>query len=131
MPARAPIEIAIAVVEREGCFLIGPRDASLPLGGLWEFPGGKIESGETPAAAAVRECLEETGIAVEVLRELLVHEETYEHAKVRLHFLAARPAVNSSTEPRPPFRWVPRAELGRYEFPSGNRDLLKLLAERL
>ncbi len=52
--------IAIAVVEHDGNFLIGLRPSGAVLGGLWEFPGGKVEPDETPEAAAARECLEET-----------------------------------------------------------------------
>ena len=53
-----PVEIAIAVVEHEGRFLIGLRPPGAPLAGLWEFAGGKLEPGETPQMAAARECLE-------------------------------------------------------------------------
>ena len=59
-------EIAVAVVERDGSFLIGLRTAGLSLAGMAEFPGGKVEPGESPSAAAVRECLEETGLQIEV-----------------------------------------------------------------
>ena len=54
--------IAIAVVLHNDCVLIGVRPAGATLAGLWEFPGGKIEAGETPNEAAERECLEETGL---------------------------------------------------------------------
>lgn len=58
-----PTPIAIAVVQHADQFLIGQRPAGLVLSGYWEFPGGKIQLGETPEAAAVRECLEETGLS--------------------------------------------------------------------
>jgi mutator protein MutT len=57
------VEIAVAVVEHQGRFLIGKRPDDAALGGYWEFPGGKVEQGESPADAAIRECLEETGVA--------------------------------------------------------------------
>src|SRR5437764_2006476 len=59
-----PTPIAVAVVEKDGHFLVGQRPEGVSLAGLWEFPGGKIEPGESPEAAAVRECLEETGVDV-------------------------------------------------------------------
>ncbi|MGI8980334.1 MAG: (deoxy)nucleoside triphosphate pyrophosphohydrolase [Pirellulaceae bacterium] len=123
-----PTQIAIAVVEHCGCFLIGQRPPGVPLAGLWEFPGGKMEPGESPQQAAVRECREETGLHVQAVETWLVHEEDYAHGCVELHFIACRLAPNDAGQPREPFCWVPRGQLGEYEFPSGNRQLLKLLA---
>src|SRR5687768_15540219 len=122
-----PTPIAIAVVEREGRFLIGQRPPGVPLAGLWEFPGGKLHPGETPEAAAVRECLEETGFAVEPVFRYPDHIEQYEHGAVQLFFIACRGAGASPTEVQPPFRWVRRQELTDFEFPQGNRSLLDLL----
>jgi 8-oxo-dGTP diphosphatase len=121
--------IAIAVVEHEGRFLIGQRPAGIPLAGLWEFPGGKIEPGETPESAAVRECLEETGLAVEPLHRYPEHIQEYDHGSVQLFFVACRIGQGAATELKSPFRWVAREELGRFEFPRGNRALLNLLVE--
>ncbi|MCE9525411.1 MAG: (deoxy)nucleoside triphosphate pyrophosphohydrolase [Planctomycetales bacterium] len=123
-------QIAVAVVEHESCFLIGQRPQGVPLAGLWEFPGGKMEPQETAKVAAVRECREETELAVEAEGTWLVQEEEYPHGRVRLHFIACRLAAQATSEPKPPFRWVPRHELASYEFPSGNRELLNLLANR-
>ena len=120
--------IAIAVVEHEGRFLIGQRPAGIPLAGLWEFPGGKIEPRETPEAAAVRECLEETGLAVEPLFRYPEHIQEYDHGRVQLLFIACRIEPDSAPEPKAPFRWVARQELSHYEFPRGNRLLLETLA---
>jgi 8-oxo-dGTP diphosphatase len=124
-----PTPIAIAVVEHEGRFLIGQRPEGVPLAGLWEFPGGKIEPGETPEAAAVRECLEETGLQVQPLFRYPVHTEQYDHGGVELHFIACRPLNEQAGCPKSPFRWVAQSELKQYEFPSGNRGLLKLLCD--
>ena len=121
-----PTLIAIAVVENSaGQFLIGPRPAGSSLAGLWEFPGGKVESGETPEQAAVRECLEETGVAVRAVSEYPQRLQQYDHDHVRLHFFACRPESNNA--PHAPFRWVAREELANYEFPEGNRGLLEWL----
>ena len=121
--------IAIAVVERAGCFLIGQRSPGVPLAGLWEFPGGKIEPGESPEETAVRECREEAGLEVQAVGSYLVHEEEYPHGRVELHFLACRPVAEDQL-PAAPFRWVPRQQLGEYEFPSGNREILAMLANQ-
>lgn len=122
-----PTDIAIAVVEHAGCLLIGQRPAGAALAGLWEFPGGKVEPGESPAEAAVRECAEETGLAIEVYGEYPTHTEAYDHDNVRLHFFRCSLAGNE-IEPLSPFIWVERERLGEYAFPRGNDALLKLLA---
>jgi 8-oxo-dGTP diphosphatase len=119
--------IAVAVVEHEGRFLIGQRPVGIPLAGLWEFPGGKIESGETPEEAAVRECWEEAGIRVETQFRYLEHAHDYNHGRVLLIFIACRPCDRTAVEPRSPFCWIAREKLLQYEFPDGNRGLLNLL----
>jgi 8-oxo-dGTP diphosphatase len=120
--------IAIAVVEHEGRFLIGQRPDGLPLAGYWEFPGGKIEPGESAEAAAVRECLEETGLRVQAIFHYPSQVEDYEHGSVELHFIACRPTSEQVLNDGR-FRWVERGELGKYEFPAGNRAILKALTE--
>lgn len=121
--------IAVAVVQRESSVLIAPRPSGAPLAGLWEFPGGKILPGESLQEAAARECLEETGLAVRIVRRLAEETWQYPHGRLRLHFLAAEP-LDASGKPRPPFRWVPVGELDRYEFPPANADVIRRLFER-
>jgi 8-oxo-dGTP diphosphatase len=123
-----PTAISIAVVELDGCFLVGQRPPAAPLAGLWEFPGGKLEPGETPEQAAVRECLEETGILVEPLFRYPPKTHSYDHGEVELQFIACRPTDAQAVSPRPPFRWIARGELHRSEFPAGNRALLDVLS---
>lgn len=125
-----PTSIAIAVVEHEGRFLIGQRPAGAALAGLWEFPGGKIEPGESAEEAAARECREEAGIEVEPLFRYPQRDESYSHDRVRLHFIGCRP-LSESVAPRAPFRWVKREELNRYAFPTGNAEILELLAAEM
>lgn len=81
------IEVAAGVImDGDGRFLLGQRAEGTFYPGYWEFPGGKVEAGETPAQALVRELDEELGISVRALRPWLVREHHYEHARVRLHF---------------------------------------------
>jgi 8-oxo-dGTP diphosphatase len=80
-------EVAAAVIlQPDGRFLLGRRPAGGIYAGYWEFPGGKIEAGETPHDALIRELAEELGIRVESATPWLVREFIYEHAHVRLHF---------------------------------------------
>ena len=122
-----PTRIAVAVVEHDGQFLIGQRPAGVALAGLWEFPGGKVEPNESVSAAAERECLEETGLAVVAERELPKVTQQYAHGLVEVAFIACRLAQASTKDPamlRPPFRWVARNELARYEFPAANAEIV-------
>lgn len=81
------IEVAAAVITRsDGSFLLGQRAADTFYPGYWEFPGGKLEPGETPRQALVRELREELGIDVVRAYPWITREHAYEHAHVRLHF---------------------------------------------
>lgn len=120
--------IAVAVVRRGDEYLIGQRPSGATLAGYWEFPGGKVHPDETPAQAAVRECLEETGLCVRVAEPLAVVEHEYRHGRLELHFFACVPC--DSGEPRfglpsvpsaaAAYQWTPAARLGDYEFPAAN-----------
>jgi len=123
---RMPTEIAIAVVERDGCFLVGERSAQSSLAGSAEFPGGKVEAGESAAEAAARECLEETGVAVTITGEYKSKQQTYAHGKVHMRFFATEP-IDCETEPLNGFRWVARSQLANLKFPAGNYPLIDQL----
>lgn len=84
-------DVAAAVIERpDGCFLLGQRAPGTFYPGYWEFPGGKVEPGETPLAALVRELHEELGIEALRADPWLRREHRYEHAHVRLNFFRVR-----------------------------------------
>ena len=100
-----PTEIAIAVVEDSDRFLIGLRPPNVPLAGFWEFPGGKIRSEETPEEAAIRETYEEAGMRVVARSVYLVHQQDYDHDRLRLHFIGCQ-LLDAEQTPQPPFRWV-------------------------
>jgi 8-oxo-dGTP diphosphatase len=79
-------EVAAAVIERPGEFLLAQRPEGKPYPGYWEFPGGKVEAGEDPRAALVREPREELGIEVTDATPWITRVYAYTHATVRLHF---------------------------------------------
>lgn len=95
-----PLPVVCAVIERDGRVLLARRPAAKHLGGLWEFPGGKIEAHETPAAALAREIHEELGCALVVTGDLGVFEHRYDSLTIALHALVAR-WDDSTPEPRP------------------------------
>lgn len=122
------IDIAIAVIRRDNNILIALRPAGTHLGNLWEFPGGKVEKGESPEDAAIREVMEECGITISILEKWLPIEHLYTEKTIRLHpFLCmvtnGIPASLGSME----IRWVPVAELNQYAFPAANKAILDRL----
>ena len=120
--------IGIAIVEQAGHFLIGTRGPEVPLAGFAEFPGGKCGESEATEDCAVRECLEETGLFVQIERPLMRREHTYPHGTVDLHFYLCHPSreVSLSDEPRG-FRWVPAKDLATLPFPEANAEVVRLL----
>ena len=92
MTEREPVDVAVGVlIERdaqgcEGRFLLTSRPEGKPYAGYWEFPGGKLERGESVLAALTRELHEELGIHVAVALPWKVEMVDYPHARVRLHF---------------------------------------------
>lgn len=122
------IDVAAGLVFENGRLLITQRPPGSHLAGLWEFPGGKLEAGETFEAALVRELREELGIEVEVGREFCRVQHAYPQREVRLCFLVCRIASGTPT----PIGcsavvWVGPDDLGRFEFPEADRQLLEQL----
>src|SRR5689334_12694422 len=114
-----PSVVAIAVVRQENQFLVGVRPEGVPLAGFAEFPGGKVHACEVPAAAAVRECREESGFEVKVVGELLCTTHQYDHGLLEIHFFDCRP-LDANCQPTPPFRWVSAQQLATLNFPAAN-----------
>ena len=121
-------KIAIAVVEDNGRFLVGPRCSDDSLNGLNEFPGGKVELGETVVAAAIRECNEEAGIEVRAVGFYPMTIHHYDHVSVELNFVACVPVGRAELQNE--FRWIERELLAEYAFPEGNAEILATLANQ-
>src|SRR5579859_5229947 len=123
-----PIDVAAALVFRQGKLLITQRYTEAHLGGLWEFPGGKREPNETFEQCLARELREELGIEVRVgeLVESLTH--AYPEKTVRLKFFRCR-WLKHEPQPLgcPAFKWVTADELAAHKFPAADEQLLELL----
>jgi mutator protein MutT len=127
--ARPAIGVSAGLVFRSGKLLITQRYADAHLGGLWEFPGGKREPGETFEQCLARELHEELGVQVEVssLFESVTH--AYPDKTVHLKFFLCRVPQG---EPQPlgcaALKWVNHEELPGHEFPAADAQLLQKLA---
>jgi mutator protein MutT len=121
-----PIEVAAGLIFRSGKLLITQRHADSHLGGLWEFPGGKREPGESFEQCLARELREELGVEVSVgeLFESVTH--AYPEKTVHLKFYLGRLVRG---EPQPlgcvALGWVSQSELVAYKFPAADAGLLE------
>jgi len=130
--AKAPIphkRIGVAVIWNEdGQILIDRRRQEGLLGGMWEFPGGKIEPNETVEECIKREIQEELGIEVLVGDRLIIVDHTYSHFRVTLNVHHCR---YQSGEPQPiecdEVRWVDLEDLQDYPFPKANEKIIEAL----
>jgi 8-oxo-dGTP diphosphatase len=126
----AAVEVVAAVVERAGRYLITRRLEGTHLAGLWEFPGGKLLSGEKPEDALRRELKEELGVEAAVGEVMETVDWTYPEKSVRLLFfrcaLAGEPTPLEGQE----MRWVDAADLLSYSFPGADATLISRLSRR-
>ena len=124
----ALIRVAAAIIRRKQKLLITQRRSDSHLGGLWEFPGGKVEEGESLEQALVREIAEEIGVTIRVGREFFQVEHHYPTRSVRLHFFECTIAAG---EPQvievAAMRWVGTEELDDFKFPEADRELIERL----
>lgn len=128
-----PTRIGVAVVLYRDQALVGVRPEGTVLAGAAEFPGGKCLPNETAAACAVRECLEETGLAVNVIELLDQREWTYPHGRVDLTFYLCHPVSEQDAESLASsqgFRWTPIPNLFCYFFPEANQPVIDKLIDR-
>ncbi|WP_028612293.1 (deoxy)nucleoside triphosphate pyrophosphohydrolase [Paenibacillus harenae] len=112
------IEVAAAIIEDgTGCILIARRAPGKSQAGMWEFPGGKLEPGESPEECLRRELLEEMGIKIDPYAYFGVNEHDYGTVTIRLIAYRAR-FVSGKIElvDHDEYRWVSREELGEYTF---------------
>jgi 8-oxo-dGTP diphosphatase len=122
--------VAAALIVRDGEVLIGQRRTDQPMASLWEFPGGKIEPGESPQQALARELTEELGIQAEVGPAVTRIRHHYRRGgAVDLQFFAVRVFTGEiENQIYQQVRWVKLAELTDYEFLAADRGLIRDLA---
>ena len=131
--APTPVAVAVGVLMDGGKIFIQKRPPTGLMPNLWEFPGGKLQEGESPKEALVREFREELGIEIGCIEDLCVIRHNYTTFKVTLHAMLCRfagarrePVLRAATEGR----WVAASELDDFAFPAANRKLIGILEKR-
>ncbi len=134
LPLRSPkkkvphVQVVAAAIRKNGRYLLGKRPMGGMLAGLWEFPGGKVEKGETLRNALKREIEEELGIEIEVQKHLITVDHAYSHLKVTIDLylckhIGGKPKSLYHNE----IKWVPPSQFDRYAFPAANHKFLPYL----
>jgi 8-oxo-dGTP diphosphatase len=127
-----PVPVVCAVIEREGLVLVAQRPPHKLLPLKWEFPGGKVEPGEDPAAAIVREIREELGCAIRVVRALPPFIHDYKTVVIEMIPFVCELAPSTS-EPHPHEHvavvWVPPAELRAYDLAAADWPVVAKLLD--
>lgn len=131
MNSKKTVHVAVGVIKQDKRIFICKRPQNSHQGGLWEFPGGKVEAGETVTQALKRELAEEVAINVKTSTPFLLIEHDYGDKKVRLDIHLVE---NFSGTPRgeegQPSQWVAINDLANYDFPAANRTIIdKLTAQ--
>lgn len=122
-------QIGVAVIwNQSGQILIDRRKAGGAMGGLWEFPGGKIEAGETVPQCIVREIQEELAIEIIVGKHLISINHIYPTFEITLivhhcQHISGTPQPIESEE----IRWVNVPDLDKYEYPAANYQIIKII----
>jgi 8-oxo-dGTP diphosphatase len=123
------IRVVAAVIEKDGKYLITQRRTTAVLPGLWEFPGGKVEVGESDEAALKRELRERVGVDVEVKGRMAQRLHHYDGYSVELNLYQT--SIFRGQEPHAlrvaDARWVGSAEFEKYPFPAADQATMDLL----
>ncbi|PHQ98512.1 MAG: 8-oxo-dGTP diphosphatase MutT [Marinosulfonomonas sp.] len=125
---------AVALIDRDGRILLAQRPVGKSMAGLWEFPGGKVESGETPEAALIRELHEELGINTwsSCLAPLTFASHAYEDFHLLMPLFACRKweGIAKGQEDQS-LAWVPVNKLREYPMPPADVPLIPILRDWL
>lgn len=133
-PAKPPkaglVVVAAALVDRDGRLLVQQRPEGLPMAGLWEFPGGKVESGETPEQALIRELAEELGIDVEqacLAPACFASDMLGDRHLLLLLYVCRKWRGTPVAQHASALRWVRPVELHGLAMPPADKPLIGLL----
>ncbi len=123
------IRVVAAVIEQDGSYLITQRKSTALLPLLWEFPGGRVEHGETDEQALAREVKERLGVDVATAAPFAEH--THQYDGYDLHLATFAVTLIEGSEPRPlavnDLRWVTTEQMARYKFPPADQKTMDKL----
>lgn len=122
------MRVVAAVILRDGRYLVTRRLKDTHLAGFWEFPGGKVDAGETEVDALVREISEELAVGCTVGALILRTTHDYPQRSVTLAFYGCTLAGEPSAALGQEMRWVEPGELPTLEFPPADEELIALLS---
>lgn len=126
--------VACALIDADNRILLAQRPVGKSLAGLWEFPGGKLEQGETPEQALIRELSEELSITVkqDCLSPLTFASHTYEkfHLLMPLYICRRYQGIPRGEEGQN-LKWVKAADLNQYPMPDADKPLVPILKDLL
>lgn len=126
--SKPSIHVAIALLFHQGKVLVGWRNEHQHQGNKYEFPGGKVENGETPEQACRREIFEEVGIGIQTWHAFdLIHHD-YEDIEVHLHLFHAQVPRQYLKDIKLPWTWYSREKLLELNFPKANQTILERLS---
>jgi A/G-specific adenine glycosylase len=120
-------QVAVAVIVKHGRFYIQKRPSRGHLGGMWEFPGGKVKPDETDEQALLRECREELGIKINIDKKLTTIKHAYTHFKIVLGFFLANMPDGETIHTHTPHEWITVQQIQEYPFPAANHKFFPML----
>lgn len=131
MHIQPPVPVVCAIIVRDGLIMLAQRPQGKNLGGLWEFPGGKVERGESPEDALHRELSEELGCEVGITKKLPPYVHAYEWGSIELIPFVCE-LTQASDEPQPHehsgLAWVEPSQLSSYQLAPADVPLITFLA---
>ena len=126
------IHVVAAAIEKDGKIFCAQRPEGKSLGGFWEFPGGKLETGESPEAALRREILEELATHVDVGERLCTVSHDYQNFHLTMHCYLCRVVAGTlSLLEHNAARWLSRSELEEVQWLPADVEVVELLKEML
>ncbi|MEH6479793.1 MULTISPECIES: 8-oxo-dGTP diphosphatase MutT [Pseudoalteromonas] len=125
------VHVAVGVIKKNNAIFICKRADEQHQGGLWEFPGGKVEAGESVFVALKRELIEEVGLTIHSSSQLMVIEHDYGDKCVKLdvHVVSNFSGEAHGVEGQPS-EWVAITELENYDFPEANAEIIEKIVAR-